>query len=186
MYRGGGVNILTKKVFYCEGRGVDPWTYCNLRIGNTTGEWPLKGPFCTLELQLIYITFWQGTWSCCYMTHIKDWPKPYIYVHIHRIYGEFQAKNIVCTPYIYGSGQPYTYWHIDIPKPKAKWPAACLFHDISFMTYIWDMTYLSWHICVPRHTTHPTRITVPYRSHPSAQISEIFKVTPGTPDPVIK
>jgi len=28
-------------------------------------------------------------------------------VYIHRIFGDFQAKNTVCTPYIYGSGQPY-------------------------------------------------------------------------------
>jgi len=28
--------------------------------------------------------------------------------------------------------------------------------------------------------------TVPYRTHPGAQISKIFKVTPGTPDPVNK
>jgi len=26
--------------------------------------------------------------------------------------------------------------------------------------------------------------TVPYRTHPGAQISKILKVTPGTPDPV--
>ena len=30
----------------------------------------------------------------------------YIYVYIHLIFGDFQAKNTVCTPYIYGSGQP--------------------------------------------------------------------------------
>jgi len=28
------------------------------------------------------------------------------------------------------------------------------------------------------------KFTVPYSTHPGAQISEIFKVTPGTPDPV--
>ena len=33
----------------------------------------------------------------------------YIYVYIHRIFGDFQAKNTVCTPYIYGSGQNHTY-----------------------------------------------------------------------------
>jgi len=31
---------------------------------------------------------------------------PFIYVYIHRIFGDFQAKHTVCTPYIYGSGQP--------------------------------------------------------------------------------
>jgi len=30
-------------------------------------------------------------------------------VYIHRIFGDFQAKNTVCTPYIYGSGQPYVF-----------------------------------------------------------------------------
>jgi len=30
-------------------------------------------------------------------------------VYIHRIFGDFPAKNTVYTPYIYGSGQPYIY-----------------------------------------------------------------------------
>jgi hypothetical protein len=29
-----------------------------------------------------------------------------MYVYIHRIFGDFQAKNTICTPYTYGSGQP--------------------------------------------------------------------------------
>ena len=29
-------------------------------------------------------------------------------IYIHRIFGDFPAKNTVYTPYIYGSGQPYT------------------------------------------------------------------------------
>jgi hypothetical protein len=32
----------------------------------------------------------------------------YIRIYIHRIFGDFQAKNTVCTPDIYGSGQPYS------------------------------------------------------------------------------
>jgi hypothetical protein len=32
-----------------------------------------------------------------------------MYVHIHCIFGDSQAKITVCTPYIYGSGQPYTF-----------------------------------------------------------------------------
>ena len=43
------------------------------------------------------------------LPHISGWPEPYIYVYLHRIFGDFQAKITVCTPYIYGSGQPYTY-----------------------------------------------------------------------------
>ena len=31
-----------------------------------------------------------------------------IYTYVHRIFGDFQAKNTVCTPYTYDSGQPYT------------------------------------------------------------------------------
>jgi hypothetical protein len=30
-----------------------------------------------------------------------------MYVYIHRVFDDFQAKYTVCTPYIYGSGQPY-------------------------------------------------------------------------------
>jgi len=30
-------------------------------------------------------------------------------VYIHRIFGDFPAKNTVHTPYIYGSGQPHVY-----------------------------------------------------------------------------
>ena len=30
-----------------------------------------------------------------------------MYVYIHRLFGDFQAKNTVCTQYIYGSSQPY-------------------------------------------------------------------------------
>jgi len=41
--------------------------------------------------------------------HTQGWPEPYKYVYIHRISGDFQAKNTVCTPYVYGSGQPCTY-----------------------------------------------------------------------------
>jgi hypothetical protein len=35
----------------------------------------------------------------------------YIYTVYDRIFGEFPAQNTVYTPYIYGSGQPYTYTH---------------------------------------------------------------------------
>ena len=41
----------------------------------------------------------------------------YIYVYLHRIFGEFQTKNTVCTPYIYGSGQPYR-WRMRLLLPN--------------------------------------------------------------------
>ena len=41
--------------------------------------------------------------------YMHGWPEPYIYVYIHLICGDFQAKNTVCAPYIYGSGQSYLY-----------------------------------------------------------------------------
>jgi len=34
-------------------------------------------------------------------SHVLGWPEPYIYVYTHCIFGNFQAKNTVCTPYIY-------------------------------------------------------------------------------------
>jgi len=37
----------------------------------------------------------------------------YIRIYIHRIFGDFHAKNTVCTPYIYGSGQPYLFHTTD-------------------------------------------------------------------------
>jgi hypothetical protein len=30
-----------------------------------------------------------------------------------RIFGDFPAKNTVYTPYIYGSGQPYSFWFLE-------------------------------------------------------------------------
>jgi hypothetical protein len=30
-------------------------------------------------------------------------------LYMHCKFGDFPAKNTVCTPYIYGSGQPYSY-----------------------------------------------------------------------------
>jgi len=33
-------------------------------------------------------------------TYVQSWPEPYIYVYIHRIFGDFQAKNTLCTPYV--------------------------------------------------------------------------------------
>ena len=35
------------------------------------------------------------------------WPEPYIYTVYGRIFDKIPAKITVCTPYIYGSGQPY-------------------------------------------------------------------------------
>ena len=36
----------------------------------------------------------------------QGWPEPYIYTVYDRTFGDFPAKNTVCKPYIYGSGQP--------------------------------------------------------------------------------
>jgi hypothetical protein len=36
----------------------------------------------------------------------QGWPEPYICTVYDRIFGDFQAKNTVYTPYLYGSGQP--------------------------------------------------------------------------------
>ena len=33
----------------------------------------------------------------------------YIYTVYDRIFGDFPARNTVYTPYIYGSGKPYTF-----------------------------------------------------------------------------
>ena len=33
----------------------------------------------------------------------------YTYTVFDRISGDFPAKNTVCTPYVYGSGQPYIW-----------------------------------------------------------------------------
>jgi hypothetical protein len=38
----------------------------------------------------------------------KGWPEPYICTVYNRIFGDFPAKNTAHTPYIYGSGQPYS------------------------------------------------------------------------------
>jgi len=48
------------------------------------------------------------------LTNLQGWPEPYIYVYIHRIFGDFQAKNTVCTPYMHGSGQPYKPVYVPI------------------------------------------------------------------------
>ena len=32
-----------------------------------------------------------------------------MYIVYNRIFGAFPAKNSVCTPYIHGSGQPYSF-----------------------------------------------------------------------------
>ena len=37
------------------------------------------------------------------------WPEPYVHIVHGRIFGCFPAKNYVCTLYIIGSGQPYTF-----------------------------------------------------------------------------
>ena len=42
-------------------------------------------------------------------THFWGWPEPYIYTVYDRIFDDFPAKNTVYTPYIYRSGQPYTF-----------------------------------------------------------------------------
>jgi hypothetical protein len=37
----------------------------------------------------------------------KGWPEPYVYVYIHNIFGDFQAKNTCAhCVYICGFGQP--------------------------------------------------------------------------------
>ena len=46
------------------------------------------------------------------MTHFYGWPGPYIYriyTVYDRIFDGFPAKHTVYTPYIYGSGQPYSF-----------------------------------------------------------------------------
>ena len=43
------------------------------------------------------------------MTRLYGWPEPYMYIIYDRIFDDFPAKNTVYTPYIYGSGQPYTF-----------------------------------------------------------------------------
>ena len=44
----------------------------------------------------------------------------YIRIYIRSIFGDFQAKNTVCTPYIYGSGQPYLHCYITVHIPTSK------------------------------------------------------------------
>ena len=44
---------------------------------------------------------------------MKGWPELYMYPVYDRTYGDFPAKNTVCTPFIrrnvWGSGQSYSY-----------------------------------------------------------------------------
>ena len=42
------------------------------------------------------------------IAHDQGWPEPYMYTVYDRVFGDFPAKNTVCKPYIYDSGQPYT------------------------------------------------------------------------------
>ena len=50
---------------------------------------------------------WQPDSALYSIANVKGWPEPYIYPVYDRIFGDFPAKNTVCTPYIHGSGQPY-------------------------------------------------------------------------------
>jgi hypothetical protein len=44
----------------------------------------------------------------CHMPYSQGWPGLYVYtVYMHLTFGDYQAKNTVCTSCIYGSGQPY-------------------------------------------------------------------------------
>jgi hypothetical protein len=53
-------------------------------------------------------------WQCKVRkwTHVQGWPESFICTYIYTVYdcifGDFPAKTTVYTPYIYGSGQPYT------------------------------------------------------------------------------
>ena len=39
----------------------------------------------------------------------SGWPGPHIYTIYDRTFGDSPAKNIVYTPYIYGSGKTYMW-----------------------------------------------------------------------------
>ena len=76
------------------------------------------------------VTLWGTTWflshslQCCiahrsnahnqettnaHGANGKGWPESCIYTVYDRIFGDFPAKSIVYTPYVHGSGQPYTW-----------------------------------------------------------------------------
>jgi len=67
------------------------------------------------RIYTIYIWLWPTLTMPCitmYPTYSTLYPRYPSYlglartVYIHRIFGDFPAKNTVYTPYIYGSGQP--------------------------------------------------------------------------------
>jgi hypothetical protein len=63
----------------------------------------------TVDISLIVLLYMSQLTvdiSVAVLVNFKGWPEPYTYVYIHRIFGDFQAKNTVRRPYIYGSGQP--------------------------------------------------------------------------------
>jgi len=52
------------------------------------------------------------------IAHDQGWPEPYMYTVYDRVFGDFPAKNTVCKPYIYDSGQPYTWAHEARPQVR--------------------------------------------------------------------
>jgi hypothetical protein len=56
----------------------------------------------------------------------------YIYIYIHRTFGDFQAKNTVCTPYIiYGSGQLAASSGVHVAADKAWVPRLAILERIT-------------------------------------------------------
>ena len=58
--------------------------------------------------------------------------KSYIYTVYDRIFGDFPAKNTVCNPYTYGSGQPYA---LAISKKETDRAASAQEHMCAVLTH---------------------------------------------------
>ena len=60
----------------------------------------------TVQVGIYFVSYVMDT--SIYVSRVSQ-NRIYTYVFtVYRICGDYKAKNTVCTPCIYGSGQPYT------------------------------------------------------------------------------
>ena len=96
-HRSFGREITKSTVIYGVYTRFWPTLCISLRLG-----WPEPYIYGIFGREITNSTVMYGVYT-------QGWPEPYIYVHIRRIFGDFQVKNTVYIPYIHGSGQPYIY-----------------------------------------------------------------------------
>ena len=96
-HRSFGREITKSTVIYGVYTRFWPTLCISLRLG-----WPEPYIYGIFGREITKSTVMYGVYT-------QGWPEPYIYVHIRRIFGDFQVKNTVYIPYIHGSGQPYIY-----------------------------------------------------------------------------